>query len=307
MSVQHGPALNSRRSATVEFGAVIAILIGVYLWQRTIRVVTNPLLAGLDSLSAFGGLLVGGLLTGGVFIAGLAVFAEVYTTSREISVGTVLPADVDPTIIGLAGATPAALVVATKLVGTLTDVTYQSLTVTYYGSEGPLRTVLAVVGVELLVAVPSLVLICQVLVQGSLRRTLGGDRTVVVTTLVTGVLMTSNVGGLTTTPELGRLLGAVLFVLVLGIALYATENVEREGLRYLAYAPAVLFVAVTAFSGITQIESVAGGLFALTHFVALGIAAYTYERSESLFAPTLAYLSLLLANDAVVVVLESGL
>lgn len=307
MAVASEPSLGSKRSAMVEFGSVVAILIGIYLWHRAMRVVTDPVLATLDSLSALGGLLVGGILTGGVFVGGLAVFAKAYTTSREISVGTVLPSNADPVVVGLAGATPAALVVATKLVGTLTGVTYQSLTMTYYGSDGPLRSVVAVIGLELVVAVPTLVLICQILVQGSLRQTLGGERAVAVTTLVTGVLVGSDVGGLATNPEPGRLVGAILFVLVLGVALYAAENVERGALRYLAYAPAMLFVAVVVISGITRIESAAGGLFALTHFVALGIAAYAYERSGSLFAPALAYLSLLLANDAVVLVLESGL
>lgn len=307
MSIQHGTNSNSKRAIAVELGFVVAVLFGVYLWRRGMGVVTDPLSATVGSLPTFDGLVVGGLLTGGTFVAGLALFAKTYTASRGIDAGAVLPARTDPTVLGLAGAVPAALVAVTKLVGGLTGVTYASLTMTHYGSGGPMESILAVVGLELLVAVPSLVLVCQVLVQGSFRKLLGGERAVVVTTLVTGVLMRSSAGGLATAPESGKLVGATLLVVVLGVTLYATESVEREGLRYLAYAPVVAFVALVVASDATHVESLAGGLFAGTHLAVLGVAAYVYERSGSLLAPALAYLSLLLANDAVVVVLETGL
>ncbi|MFC7166865.1 hypothetical protein [Halospeciosus flavus] len=118
--------------------------------------------------------------------------------------------------------------------------------------------------------------------------------------------MTSNTGGLATIPELGKLLGLIVFVLLLGVALLGAEKAERRWLRYLAATPIVIFAVIVVLSGVSQIESIAGGLFAATQLTVLGIAAYTYDRSNSLLAPTLAYVSLLLANRTVVV-LQAGM
>ena len=303
----HGKsAVHSNYPIAVEFGFVTAILVGVYLWQRVMRVITESLSSVLGSLSAFGGLPVSALVTGGLFTIGLVLFAGAYTASRDIDAGLALPSRTDVTLIGLAGVTPVVLVGFTKLVGTLTSVPYSSLTMTYYGADAPITPILMMTGLAILVGIPSLVLICQVLIQGSFKQALGGDRAVVLTTLVTGFVMMSH-SGLATVPDRGKLFGTALFALVLGITLYVTERSTRERIRYLAYLPVLLFVALVVFSGVTEIESLADGLFTITHLAVLGIAAYTYERSDSLLVPAFAHLSISLANDAVVFVFEVGM
>jgi len=83
--------------------------------------------------------------------------------------------------------------------------------------------------------------------------------------------------------------------------------VSSDRLRYLTYAPVLLVTAVIVLSGVAEIESVAGGLFVTTHLAVLGIAAYAYERTNSVLVPALAYTSLLLANTTVMFVFEAGM
>lgn len=304
MSLPTGPGVRSNHPITLEFGAITAVLAGVYLWERTLREVTDPLSTLLGTARGFDGLLVGGLVSGCLFLVGLALFAGTYTASRDVAVGLSLPSPSNRRLLGLAVGAPVVLVGVTALVGSATGVSYGSLTMTSYGADAPTLPVLSIVGLGLFVGVPSLVLICQVLVQGSFERAVGGDGAVVLTTLLTGFVMRSH-SGLATTPDPGKLAGAGLFVFLLGLGAYASEYGDRERPRRLAYLPVLLFVAVVVGSGIVGLGSLAEGLFALTHLAVLGIAAYTYERSGSLLVPALAYLDHSLATSAVVL-LESG-
>lgn len=304
MSLHSGFPVRPNRPVAVEFAVVAAVLAVVYLWERLVRLVADPLSAALGPAPAFGWLPVGGLATGGLFLAGLALFARTYASARAIDVGLARPTRAALPLVGLAAATPATLVGVTALAGALTGVPYSSLSMTYYGG-GPTAPVLAVVGLGLLVGVPALVITCQVLVQGSLDLAVEGDRAVVLTTLATGFAMTSH-SGLATAPDPGKLVGAVLFVLVFGAAVLATERIDRSRRRRLAWLPVALFVAFVVGSGVAELDSLAGGLFAVAHLGTLGVAAYTYERGDSLLLPALAYLSLSLATTAVVLGLEAG-
>lgn len=306
MALHRSRGIRPDRAIAVELGIVASLLVVVSLWQRLVRVLVEPLGAWLGSGPTYGALPIVGLAGGGLFVAGLATLAGTYASSRGIDVGLERPSGTDLSSVGLAAFVPPLLVGLTKLVGSLTGVSYSSLATTYYGTDVPIRPVLAIVGLGLLVGVPSLVLTCQVIVQGSVERVLDDDGAVVLTTLATGFVMTSNTGGLATAPEPGKLVGAVLFVLVLGAGLYVTEHVEGVT-RSLAHLPALLFVALVVASGVAGIQSVADGLFALTHLGVLGIAAYTYDRSGSLLVPALAYLSLSLASATVLVAVEAGL
>lgn len=129
----------------------------------------------------------------------------------------------------------------------------------------------------------------------------------VLTTLFAGFVLMSTHGGLTAFPDRGKIVGAVLGLLALGVGVSAAARVDRRALRYLGYLPGVLFVAVVVLAGVAAVESVAGALFAATQVGALAVAAYTYERTDSLLPPALAYLSLLLTTELVLFALEAGL
>ena len=305
MSLHDGFTGRSNYPVAAEFGVVTAVLIGVALWQRLARLATAPLSEPLTSVSLPGGFPASGLVTSGLFVAGLGVIAGAYAASRDITVGSRFPSRAALPALGLAGTVPVVLVATTELVGLLTGVPYSTLTMTYYGTGGASLPVLVVIGLGTFVAVPSLVLVCQVLVQESFGRVVDGGRAAFLTTFATGFAMLGH-GGLSTVPERGKLVGAVLFVVLLAVGRIASESGTGDRVRSLAYLPVVSFVALVVVSGVAEVDSLAGGLFALTHLAVLGVAAVAYERTGSLLPPAAAYLSLSLANAGVVLVVEGG-
>jgi hypothetical protein len=306
MSLQTGigPPTRSDHPIAVEFGYVTVTLVALHLWQRLVR---ESLSGVFESPPASGTVLIGGLITGGVFLAGLLLFVRAYTVFRNIELELTRPSRTDLPVIGLAGLAPVVLVGLIKLVGTLTGVPYNSLTKTSVAADAPVLSVLLLTGLGLLITVPTLVVVCQLLVQKSFNRVVGSSEAVVLTTLVTGFAMVSNTGGLTTVPDRGKLVGVVLFALLLGVAQYVGGRIDRARLRYLAYVPVLVLALIIVFSGITSVETVAGGLFAVIHLAVFGVAAYAYDRTGVLLGPALAYASLLLANRAVVFVFEAGM
>lgn len=287
-----------------EFALVVVALAGFYLWQRVVPTAPSPT---FDALPFSGSLLADGLVSGGLLLAGLCAFAGAYVRLRDIEVGMAPPSGADLSLAGAALVLPALLVGLTKVVGLLTGVPYGSLTLTAVAADAPVEPFLVVTGLGIFVGVPSYLLTCQVVVQGSFRNVVDGEVAVALTTVVAGFLLMGGPGGLSPVPELGKLVGAVLFVLAVGVALYVPERVSRRWIRFLAYLPATLFVALVVLSGVAAVESVAGGLFALAQVVVLGLAAYAYERTETLVVPALAYLSLSLTGSAVVFVFEAGM
>lgn len=304
MSLQFDARSVTRRARplAVEFGVVTAVLIGLSLWRRLVAGV----LAAVD-LPSVGSVPVGGAVGGGLLLVGIVLFAGAYVAMRDIDPGLAVPTRADRAAIAAAVVTPLALVALTKLVGVATGVPYNSLTKSAVAADPALIPILLLAGLSLLVGAPSLVVICQVIVQGSVGRAVDGDAAVVLTTLVTGFVVVDTTGGLVPIPARGKLAGAVAFVFLLGVALFASARTDRDRVRWLVAVPVVAFVALVVLSGVAGVDSVAGGLFALSQLAALGVAAYAYDRTDSLLVPALAYASYLLATQAVVVVFEAGM
>lgn len=301
MSLRTPFAVRPNRALLRESVLVTAVLGALALWRRVVHLVADSLVPILDPLSTVAAFVAGGVAAGGLFVAGVALLVRAYAARRGVDAGFALPTREDLRPLALTAAVPVALVCVTALVGTATGVPYGSLTRTHYGPSPSLVPLLATVGVHVAVLVPGLALVCQGVVQGSLRRVFDGPRAVVATTLVAGFALTGGAGGLTAVPEAGKLAGAVVFVALLALTVHASERIAREDLRPLASVPVALFVALAVGSGLTEIDSLAGGLFALTHLAVLGVAAYGYDRSDSLLVPAFAYLCLSLSNAAVVV------
>jgi hypothetical protein len=286
----------------VEFAAVTAVLAAVTLWGRLLRALSS----GLGSLP--GGLPVAGVAYGGLFLAGLAAIVGGYAAVRNVDRGLTRPTVADLPWVGAAALSPLGLVALTALVARATGVRYGSLTGTAVAADPPLVPVVTVAGLALLVGVPSLVAVCQVLVQGSFARVLDRDAAVVPTTAVTGFVTAGGAGGLTAVPDPGRLAGAAAFALLLGAGVVASERLDprRRRLRALAYLPVAALAAVVVGSGLAGLGSVAAALFAATRVATLGVAAFAYARTGSLFVPAAAYAALLSADRVVVVVFEAG-
>lgn len=298
------PFIRLHPAIAAEFILVTGMLIGLFGWQQ---LQSEIMTVAFGPQPRFGEILADGLASGGLFIAGTAGFAATYAAYREIDIGLALPSRSDLPLIGMAGVLPVLLAGLTKLVGTLTNVPYNSLTNTAYAADATAMPVILVAGLGIAIGVSTLVLVCQVLVQGSFRQTVEADTAVVLTTLVTGFVMVSSTGGLVAVPNVGKLAGSALFALTLGAGLFASEKITNERCRALVFVPVLLLVGLVVLSGIAAIDSIPAGLFAATQFAVLGIAALTYERTGSLLAPAVAYTSLMVANMAIVSVFEAGL
>ena len=302
MSPRRGFA-SAKRPLATELSVVTAGLVVLFLWSRLVGLAASR--AAVGSLPSAGWVPVGPAFVGGLFALGVVALAGVFAAVRGVDPGLSLPSRADLRFVGPAVAVPIALVGVTALVGRYTGVPYSSLTMTYYSDPAAPAT-LALVGVGTAVAVPCLTATCQVLVQGSLTRAFDGRRAVLATTLVAAFATLSTAGGLTAVPKRGKLAGAAAFVLVLAVLRYAADAADGDRVRSLAAVTASLFATVLLFAGVAGVESLAGGLFALTHLGVLGVAAYAYERTGSLLVPALAYLSVSLSNAAVVLIVEAG-
>ncbi|ESP90132.1 hypothetical protein [Candidatus Halobonum tyrrellensis] len=288
----------------VEFGFVTVLLTGVFLWRRFVVVARTALLGPLPTTES---LLLTGLVSGGLLVGGVVGLAAAYVRIRDLDVGLRRPTRADLPFVVLAALAPPTLVGSTKLVGTVTGVPYNSLTMTSYAADAPLAPVATLAGLGLLVGVPTLVAVCQVFVQASVTRAVEDDGAIVLTTLLAGFLVGSSTGGLSVAPELGRLVGAAVGVVALGVGVYGRKQVAHVGLRYLTYVPAVTVAGAIVLASVAEVDSVAGGLFAATHLAVLGVAAYTYSRTDSLVVPALAYGCLSVSNAVVVYAFEAGL
>lgn len=144
------PLIRPNRPLAAAFVLLTAALAVVALWRR---VVSGFLRAGVVPVPRSGGLVVDVLVTDGPFVVGVVGFAGVYAVVRGIDVGLALPSESKP--VGLAVAVPLAFVGLTKLVGTLDGVAYNSLTKTAYATDAPIGPVVVVIGLGLLVGVPS--------------------------------------------------------------------------------------------------------------------------------------------------------
>lgn len=127
MSLRTLPSPDVRPShpLAVESALVVAVFLGLYLWQRTLVAARSR----LQVLAPPDDLLVTGLVSGGLVVAGVALFAVAYVGLRDLRVGGVVPERAALSSAALALLVPAALVGLTKLVGLRTGVTYGSLAV----------------------------------------------------------------------------------------------------------------------------------------------------------------------------------
>ena len=308
MSLRNASSLFHRSTHPIaaEFARLTAILFGLYLWHRLVRAVLSTVV-GPDSVFAFGGLVVSGLVFGGTTVGGVLLFTAVYTDYRQIALGLQLPTRDDLPLVVMAGGVPTAGVALTKLVGTVIGVQYNSLLQYSVAVDPPLLPVLKLTGVSIVLGVPLFVITCQVLIQGSLKQVVDADSAIGLTTVAAGFVLLSNTGGLTTVPGRGKLLGLLVFTLLLGVGPYLVDHFGSDRRLAVAYGPAALFAGFVVVSGVAAVDSIAGGLFVATHLAALAVAAYSYDRTGSVLAPAVAYTTLELANTGVIYLFEAGL
>ncbi|GAB6863106.1 hypothetical protein ACFR97_05275 [Haloplanus litoreus] len=298
------PAAVGSVPLVTELTVVVCSLVGLNLWRRVVTALQPSLLATIPERTV---LPVGPLLVGGVLLAGVVCYGAGYAVLRGIDVGLRPPAAADRRTLGLAVGVPLGMVALTKTVAVFTGVPYNAFTTSAYSAGTPVTAVPSLLGPGLLVGALSLTVVCQVLVQGTFARVVDGRRAALLTTVFAAVVLTSSTGGLTAFPDRGKLALATVFVVTLALALYAVDEVDREWLQYLAYLPVSAVLGLVVLSWANATDSLAELLFGATHAAVLGLAATGYERTDSLVVPAAAYLTVLLANEVVVVLFEAGM
>lgn len=308
------PALNrvlpGDHPIVAELFTIICVVLVVKLWVLLgwrgpvgNAVIGLPLteVLGVHGTAAFAA---SAFVSSGLLLASVGLIAAIYVTLRGLSVGRLFPAVADAWLLVPAITAPALLVAVTDLAGGLTGQSFSSVVLLRYGSEASIGFFVTTLGVKLFATVPLVVLVNQVVVQSSFRRTVGGDGAIVLTILLTAFVVGE--GGLDTFGEFGRYVALVLFAVAVLVTLVAWSRFDRHWIRAIASFPAVLFVFLAGVEWLASIGSLSAGLYGIATVTTLAVAAYTYERSNALLVPALAYSSLLVASELVLFVLESG-
>lgn len=290
------------RPIAVDFGVVLGVValltlvsthLGTYLFDvgNSIEVLYPPLPALLPLLGT---------------VAVVTLLVGTYAHVRDLPAGLELPRRAQRSVVAVAALAPAAVVALTKATGAVTGVTLAEIVLTSYGPEPDLVVLLAFGVVEPLLASVAFALVCQVLFQETFGRTLDRTRAAPLAAVAAAFLLVSNASGLTLYPDRGTLVVAGLFAALLGLAAFANERVERDWLRALAALPATVIVALAVFETVASVETLAGALFLAGVLGTLGLAAYGYQRTNSLAVPVLAYASFQIAISVVIIALEAG-
>jgi hypothetical protein len=282
-----------QRAFVVELGVVVALLVGLQAYVVGLANVLDPYFLDSDVTLA----VVRGVLT----LAGMGALAAAYASWRGYPLQVSLPDRTHGRPVGAAVAAAAVLAVVPFVPLALrAGVGVPALVSTVFDLPDLLldRTL-----VRLAVFVPGMALLYHGLVQAGLRHVLDGGRTVAVTTLVGGYLVTPpfpSYGILATGPWLhlwgARGVVAGLVVLALGVAVYAAGRAGNERGRRLAMVPAVAAVAVAVLLLGTTVDTPAGVLVVGARVAVVGVAAYAYDRTASLVGPATTYATFALVS-----------
>lgn len=277
-----------QRAFVVELGIVVALFVGFSAFTITLDSIFDPYF--LDSDTSL--LVVRSVLV----LAGIGALSTSYASWRGYSHPVSIPDRAEGWLTGAAMAGTAVLALLPFLLLAVrmdVDVGHVTSTVSNIGGISLNRTLMRIA-----LFVSGMVLLYHGIVQGALQRVVGHERdlAVVTTTLFGGYLVTPSVvtyGTFANGPWLylwgTRAAVAVLFVLTLGVAVYADERVDDSRMRTLALLPALAVLTLAAVVLTVEAESPGGALVILTRIAVVGVAAYTYDRTESVVTPTLVY------------------
>ncbi|WP_435118443.1 hypothetical protein [Halolamina sp. C58] len=275
-----------QRAVVVELAIVVTLLFGFVTGTVLLDAALDPFF--LDSATSL--LLVRNALAlgwAGVLVASCAAW-------RGYPLPTSMPDRNDGRLV-------AAVVAATALLATLpffylavrtgTGVDHVASTVADPGRVFTVRTL-----ARIALFVPGMALLYHGLVQGALRHALGDERTlaVVATTLLGAYLAAPTVvtyGSFGNGPWLSiwgdRAAVAILFVLALGVGVYADERDGSPGV--LPWLPVLLGLGLVAAVLVPDVGSPGGVLVVATRTAVIGVAAAAYDATESLAVPALVY------------------
>ncbi|WP_459192594.1 hypothetical protein [Halosimplex sp. J119] len=288
----------SRRAFVVELAVAVALLAVAQAYLNLLNLVLDLVRTLASSLPNGQRRSLETVVYSLLAVGGLSALAVAYTSVREVDLGLSMPDREDAPLVALAAAVPAVLAAGFSA-ATLaaSNVSLADIAAADLGAGALFGFLPTSFAVEVLALAAVSALLYHGLVQESLARVADADIAVLATTLVVGVLLREPaLLGFRERPlwftfsEEGVAM-AVLFVAALAAVAYATNFLKGSSLRWLAVLPPVLALALAAVWTVngasTPLELVYNGL----EVAVLGLAAYAYDRTESLVTPAVAYLS----------------
>lgn len=288
---------------------VVALLFGSFLvWIEALRPIGYMVASATDPLitvnSDAWALANNALVNGAILVAGMVVFTAIYARVRDLppSPGVLDRSDL-PLLAAATLVPPVGVALVYGLAG-VTGTTLSALTDTYVAADTSLVLPMVVTALGLFVGLPAYVLLAHALVQRTLRTATGPWMAVGLTTILVGFVGPTDLAG----QGLGVRIAAVSLLLAAGIALpaYAAHSFDRVWLPWVCAVPLALFTIGFVTEWLTGLDGPATVAFALAEVGIVGLGGYTYERTDSLLAPALAYASFVVATKVTVLLFETG-
>ncbi|WP_135364121.1 hypothetical protein [Halosimplex halophilum] len=299
--IERRPLAREAAIAVAAFGAFVLWIHALWPVAGALRSVVRP---GALAETGLGSLAATALTNSLVVVAGTVVFTVGYARVRGRPVPLGLPGRADLPVVAAAVLAPVAAVAAVQLLAGATGTDLATLTGRSFASGADPFTTGVVTALGLFVGLPAYVLVTHALVQRTLRSAASPAVTIGLTTLLVGTVgPTGLVSG-----GLPLRVAAVTLLLVASIALpvYAADAFDRTWLSALSALPLAMFAAGALFQWVTGLDGVAGAALGLAEVGLVGVSAYAYERTESLFPPALAYAAFVVARDAVAFLAGTG-
>lgn len=259
-----------------------------------------------------------------LYLLFLGAFVLLYVRVLSVDVPTGLPDRNALATLAAAVCVPTALLAVTAAITIATDAHYMVVTGTDFPWFAPPPTVYVATTLWILVGILTAVGLFHVVLQSDLRERASRSVAMVAATAVGGSLFATQglsvgtLGGGRNYPVWGEYLALIAFAAAIGLAVVGTKRADRDWQRFAAVVPLAVVIVGTvgqifgvvdngAFVG-SPIEWVVPGaatvLFGVTAFTTVGLAAYAYERSETVLAPTLVYAITYLASAVAVTLVE---
>lgn len=287
---------------------VAVVLVGAFaVLVTTVMNLTQGLSAAID-LDFFGGavgpFLGDAIVSGTVAVGAMVAFAWGYVRIRHMAVAV---GPFDRSVLGYSVAGVLVGVGAVVLVKALTAVTGSSLSAAagqWISPGADPGTMAIITGLGLLVSVPAYLLVTHVLVQRTIGRAAAAPTTIGLTTFVVAAV------GPTELLHVSYLLAVVgygLIAVAIALPAVAATYYDRRWLTVLTALPVVLLVALLAVERITDLGSLAQGLYAFANVGIIAFGVTAYQRTGSMIPSGIAVVTVSLATTAVVFALEAGL
>ncbi|WP_135366164.1 hypothetical protein [Halosimplex halophilum] len=300
MSRSRTPSVRARRgvdprAVVAHLAVVVVLLVALEAYVNLTDAAVRPVQDLVAASTGINPHLIRAVVQSLLVLGGLGALAAVAVSERDLRFPLSVPERDAAGLVGV-GALGAAVLAGLQILPAVVTgaLSGGNVAAAVAGLPGQLagRTL-----VFLAVFVAGMAVLYHGLVQGLLRRSVGSERAVVATTLLSAYFATPrfgpSTGGVRGGPwldvSLTRAAVAVLVVVALAVAVYAVERVDDRRVRAAAAVPVVAAVALATVSFWQGVDLPWEALTATSRVALVGVAAYVYADTDSLLAPAAVY------------------